>query len=81
MIVLKSKQGVMIINHSIVEKHTRRKFEKLTLSPGETSKPRVYRTQPDAYAQDWPELEKMLADAPELEAKALFDRASRKTAK
>jgi len=49
------------------------KIEKLALSPREEAKPRVYRTRPDAFAQDWPELEEMLADAPELEAKALFD--------
>jgi hypothetical protein len=49
------------------------KYEKLALSPTEKSKPRAHRTRPDAFAEDWPELEKMLADAPELEAKALFD--------
>jgi hypothetical protein len=37
-----------------------------------TSWPRTYRTRPDAFAEDWPEMEQMLRDAPELEAKALF---------
>lgn len=49
------------------------KYEKQALGPGEVARPRVYRTRPDAFAEDWPELEKMLTDAPELEAKALFN--------
>lgn len=49
------------------------KYEKLAMLPGEMTKPRVYRTRLDAFEEDWSELERMLADAPELEAKTLFD--------
>lgn len=52
---------------------TVRKYEKLGLLPGQIQQPRAYRTRPDAFTEDWPTLEKMLADAPELEAKTLFD--------
>ncbi len=49
------------------------KYEKLGLLPSQLQQPRTYRTRPDAFTEDWPLLEKMLADAPELEAKTLFD--------
>ena len=49
------------------------KYERLGQLPSRLKKPRTYRTRPDAFAEDWPEMEQMLRDAPELEAKALFD--------
>jgi len=49
------------------------KYEKLNQLPSELKKPRRYRTRKDAFAADWPEVEKMLEDAPTLEAKALFE--------
>jgi len=49
------------------------KYEKLGLLPSQLQQPRTYRTRPNAFAEDWPTLEKMLTDAPELEAKTLFD--------
>jgi len=49
------------------------RYEKVELLPSQLQKPRAYRTRSDAFATDWPVLEKMLADAPELEAKTLFD--------
>ena len=49
------------------------KYEKGELLPSQLQKPRAYRTRSDAFATDWPVLEKMLTDAPELEAKTLFD--------
>ena len=49
------------------------KYEKLGLLPSQLQKPRTYRTRPDAFSEDWPVLGKMLTDAPELEAKTLFD--------
>lgn len=48
------------------------KYEKAGLLPSQMRKPRAYRTRPDAFADDWPTLEEMLTDAPELEAKMLF---------
>jgi len=58
---------------NLCSRKTVSKYEKLELLPGQLQKPRAYRTRPDAFAEDWPALEKMLADAPELEAKTLFD--------
>lgn len=49
------------------------KYEKLGVLPSQLQQPRAYRTRADVFAADWPVLEKMLADAPELEAKTLFD--------
>lgn len=48
------------------------KYEKLGLLPSQIQRPRNYRTRSDAFADDWPTLEKMLTNAPELEAKTLF---------
>lgn len=52
---------------------TTAKYERLGLLPSQLKKPRTYRTRPDAFAEDWPQIEQMLSDAPELEAKALFE--------
>jgi len=52
---------------------TVRKYEKLGKLPSELKQPRVYRTHADAFAEDWPEVEAMLEQAPGLEAKALFE--------
>jgi len=35
--------------------------------------PRGWRTRPDPFAEDWPQIAERLADAPELEAQALFE--------
>lgn len=58
---------------NLSSRQTVSKYEKLGLLPGQLQQPRAYRTRPDAFEEDWPKLEKMLADAPALEAKALFD--------
>ena len=49
------------------------KYEQSGLLPSQLEKARTYRTRPDAFADEWPMLEKMLTAAPELEAKTLFD--------
>lgn len=49
------------------------KYEKLEEYPSELKAPRQYRTRADAFKEDWPEIEEMLARTPELEAKALFE--------
>jgi hypothetical protein len=49
------------------------KYEGLGKLPSELKKPREYRTRMDPFEEDWPEAEKMLKDAPELEAKTLFE--------
>jgi hypothetical protein len=52
---------------------TVRKYERLGRLPSELQQPRTYRTRTDPFEADWSELERMLQDAPELEAKTLFD--------
>jgi len=41
--------------------------------PSELRKPHTWRTRTDPFAEDWPALVAMLAEAPELEATTLFD--------
>ena len=52
---------------------TVRKYERMEKLPSELKQPRAYRTRMDPFEADWNELEKMLRDAPELEAKTLFE--------
>jgi len=52
---------------------TVRKYERLGKLPSELKKPRDYRTRRDPFEYDWAEAERMLAKAPELEAKTLFE--------
>jgi len=49
------------------------KYEGLGKLPSELKGPRRYRTRPDLFVEDWPTVEEMLGDAPNLEAKALFE--------
>jgi len=48
------------------------KYEQLGQLPSERQIPRQYQTRTDAFAEEWSAIEAMLADAPSLEAKALF---------
>ena len=52
---------------------TVRKYECLGKLPSELKKPRTYRTRSDPFEEHWPEVEGMLKNSPELEAKTLFD--------
>ena len=52
---------------------TVRKYERLGKLPSELKQSRSYRTRADPFEADWDELERMLKDAPELEAKTLFE--------
>lgn len=58
---------------NLKSRKTAAKYERLGLLPSQLKKPRTYRTRPDAFAEDWPQIEQMLSDAPQLEAKALFE--------
>jgi len=57
---------------NVGSRKTVRKYERLGKLPSEVKKPRTYRTHADVFTGDWPEVEKMLTQAPGLEAKALF---------
>lgn len=61
------------VKANIKSRQTARKYEKLGKLPGEIKQARQYRTRPDPFAEDWPDVEQMLEGAPELEAKALFE--------
>ena len=56
-----------------VDRKTARKYRDVGKFPSELKQPRSWRTRPDPFARDWPQLESMLGDAPELESKALFE--------
>jgi transcriptional regulator with XRE-family HTH domain len=49
------------------------KYERLGQMPSELKQPRAYRTRPDPFEADWPDMVGMLQHAPELEAQALFE--------
>ena len=48
------------------------RYERGARLPWEVAPLRAYRTRPDPFEADWPDIEAMLADAPDLEGKALF---------
>jgi hypothetical protein len=58
---------------NLSSRNTVARYEELGRLPSQLKRPRAYRTRPDAFAEDWPRIEEMLQDAPELEAKALFE--------
>lgn len=61
------------VKANLRSRKTVRKYEQLGQLPSELKSPRSYRTRPDPFEKDWPEVEKKLQDAPELEAKTLFE--------
>jgi hypothetical protein len=56
-----------------VDRHTARKYLEAGKSPSELQVPHTWRTRPDPLEKIWPEVVAMLQDAPELEAKTLFE--------
>ena len=56
-----------------MDRETARKYIELGKFPSELRRERTYRTRPDPFAAHWEEMAAMLQDAPELEAKALFE--------
>ena len=61
------------VKANIKSRKTVAKYEQRCQLPSELTQPRRYRTRADPFVDDWPELEKMLDAAPELEAKTLFE--------
>lgn len=61
------------VKANLCSRKTVGKYEKLGKLPSEMKQPRSYRTREDAFEEDWGEIEKMLEEAPGLEAKAIFD--------
>jgi hypothetical protein len=56
-----------------VHPQTARKYIEAQKLPAEVQKPHTWRTRPDPLEKVWPEVRAMLRDAPELEAKTLFE--------
>jgi transposase InsO family protein len=61
------------VKANLRSRKTVRKYEQMGMMPSEMKKERTYRTRSDPFEEDWQEMEKMLAEAPELEAKTLFE--------
>ena len=56
-----------------MDRKTARKYVRAGKLPSELRKPHSWRTREDPFAADWPALMRMLEEAPELEARTLFD--------
>ena len=61
------------VKANIKSRKTVAKYEELEQLPSEVQQPRAYRTRDDPFSDYWPKVEQMLAAAPELEAKTLFE--------
>src|SRR5215212_8816535 len=59
--------------HAGVDRKTARKYLQAQQTPEELQKGHTWRTRSDPLAGVWPAAERMLVDAPELEAKGLFE--------
>jgi hypothetical protein len=69
------KTGKLMVSAMKADMHpqTARKYIKAAKAPGQLQKPHTWRTRPDPLEKVWPEVARMLRDAPELEAKTLFE--------
>lgn len=56
-----------------MDRKTARKYLKAGKLPSALEEPRSWRTREDPFEEDWEEVRAQLVDAPELEAKALFE--------
>ena len=61
------------VKANLLSRKTVRKYEQLDQLPSDLKQARKYRTRSDPFETDWAEIEKKLEDAPELEAKTLFE--------
>ena len=56
-----------------MHRNTGRKYLHTSRLPSELKRPRDWRTRPDPFEADWPDIERRLVDAPEFEARILFE--------
>ena len=61
-----------------MDRKTARKWRKLGKLPSETKESRTWRTRSDPFEEDWPQVVSMLEEAPELEAKTIFEELIRR---
>jgi hypothetical protein len=75
-LLLKHAQGKNMSHTALragVDRKTARKYIQAHQTPHQLQKPHTWRTRLDPLAGAWPKAAQMLADAPELEAKGLFE--------
>ena len=60
-------------NRAGMDPKTAAKYRDAAALPSELKKPRTWRTREDPFVEDWPVIAGRLAEAPELEAKTLFE--------
>ena len=53
--------------------NTARKYVKNQRFPSDLKQPHTWRTRPDAFSDEWPQIEAILTDEPHFEAKAAFE--------
>jgi hypothetical protein len=56
-----------------IHRNTASKYIHADKLPSELKQPRTWRTRKDPFEEDWPDIAERLREAPELEAKALFE--------
>lgn len=56
-----------------LHRNTARRYLETGKLPSELKQPRTWRTREDPFNEDWPEIAQRLEEAPELEAKTLFE--------
>lgn len=56
-----------------MDRKTARKYRDAAALPSQMKQPRTWRTRDDPFEADWPEIALRLAEAPELEAKTIFE--------
>jgi len=61
------------VKANVSSRKTVQKYEQLGQLPSDLKQPRRHRTRPNPFETDWAEVEKRLQEAPELEAKTLFE--------
>ncbi len=61
------------VKANVCSRKTVQKYEQLGQVPSDLKESRGYRTRLDPFEKDWAEVEKKLEEAPELEAKAIFE--------
>ena len=75
-LLLKHAQGKTMSHTALragVDRKTARKYIQAQQTPHQLQKPHTWRTRLDPLVGAWPKAAQMLADAPELEAKGLFE--------
>lgn len=66
------KVGVAAVR-SGMHRNTAGKYLRTSQLPSDLKAPRWWRTRPDAFEEDWPEVASMLKDSPDLDATTLFE--------